>query len=164
MLRVRRKHELGFSLVEVMAVIVIVGILVALALPRFRLFVATARQAEAHANLGIIASLQQTYYLKYNKHYENTSLKMGNGGDSGTCTDDVNSEKNLLGFRSVNCANLRYTYTVATSGVGKALNDDGPSGKEIYPGCTGAGKDDEWTIDSKRVLTHTKNVIEQCKD
>lgn len=164
MLRVRQKHELGFSLVEVMAVIVIVGILVALALPRFRLFVATARQAEAHSNLGIIASLQQTYYLKYNKHFTESGFKMGKGADGGTCADTANSEKNLLGFRSVNCEKLRYTYTVDASFVGKALNDGSTSGLDIYPGCTATSKKDEWRINSKRELKHEDNVIEDCKD
>ena len=150
MLRARQKHSLGFSLVELMAVVVIVGILVSLALPRFRLFIATARQAEAHANLGIIASLQQTYYLKFDKYFT-AGLSMGDG----TCEDSA--QQNELGFRNVNCAKLRYKYS-ATSGGGEA-KASGASPREIYPNCP---KEDTWTIDDKRVLKQTKNVIKEC--
>ena len=153
MLRARQKHLLGFSLVELMAVVVIVGILVSLALPRFRLFIATARQAEAHANLGIIASLQQTYYLKHNKHF--AGLDMGGG----TC--GATAEKNELGFRNVNCAKLRYKYSATTSGGGSA-NADGASGREIYPNCT--GKADKWSIGVTRELKHEENVITLCHE
>lgn len=152
MLRARQKHSLGFSLVELMAVVVIVGILVSLALPRFRLFIATARQAEAHANLGIIASLQQTYYLKYDKYFT-SGLSMGDG----TC--GLSAEKNELGFRNVNCDKLRYKYS-ATSGGGEA-KASGANPREIYPNCA---KPDNWSIDDKRVLKHETNVIKTCHE
>jgi len=156
MLRARQKHSLGFSLVELMAVVVIVGILVSLALPRFRLFIATARQAEAHTNLGIIASLQQTYYLKYNAYF--SGLDMGGGGAS-TC--GASKENNALGFRNVNCAKLRYKYT-SSGGGGVATNTGSDNNLLIYPNCS--GKIDTWTIDDKRELKQTANVITGCHE
>ncbi len=58
------QNLLGFSLVELMAVLAVVGTLVALALPRYRLYVARGRQAEAVHNLAHINTLQKSYNLK----------------------------------------------------------------------------------------------------
>ena len=55
----------GFSLVELMAAVAVVAILVSLALPRYRAFIARARTSEAKTNLGIIYGLQQTYKAEF---------------------------------------------------------------------------------------------------
>ena len=60
----RQLRWLGFSLVELMVVVAVIGILVSLALPRFRTFVARSRMAEATTNLGVIQSLQKSYMLE----------------------------------------------------------------------------------------------------
>lgn len=154
----------AFTIVELMAATVIVSVLVALALPRFRLFIATARQAEAHANLGIIASLQQSYHLEYSEYHE--GLNMGGGQASAKCGQTSIAElKNTLGFRSTNCNKLRYTYeSKRSSSANDTAKNDGttPSERLIYPNCT--GKKDQWVIGKGRDLEHhaTENVIKQC--
>ena len=151
----KQKKFFAFSLVELMAAVAIVGILVALALPRYRLFIATSRQAEAQSNLGIIATLQQTYQLKYDGKHFTDSFNMGQGG-GGSCQDA--NQKNELGFRVVDCGKLRYTYNAAT--FGSAKNDGANNSLLIYPGCTGSA--DEWSITKERVLTNTDKIIEKC--
>ena len=151
------KKIFGFTLVELMAALAVVMVLVALALPRFRLFIATARQAEAQSNLGIIASLQQTYQLKYNGNYFDTNFDMGKGKAGGDCLDA--NQKNELGFRVVNCRKLRYTYNPTSSGGGEAEND-GNQVLKIYPNCSGSI--DKWSITDGRVLKNNSNIIEAC--
>src|SRR5690606_24815105 len=51
-----------FSLVELMIVVAIIGILAAVAVPRFQNFQAKAKQAEAKNNLSHIYTLQQAYF------------------------------------------------------------------------------------------------------
>ena len=59
---VLRQGQSGFSLVELMIVVAIIGILSALAVPRFQSFQAKARQSEAKNNLSHIYTLEQSYY------------------------------------------------------------------------------------------------------
>ena len=54
----------GFTLVELLAALAIVGVIATLALPRYRAQVARARQAEATTSLGTIRDLQKTYYYE----------------------------------------------------------------------------------------------------
>lgn len=153
----RYKQTSGFTLVELMAVVTVLMVLVSIALPRYRLFVASSRQAEAQANLGIIASLQQSYQLKYDGNYY-AGFNMGRGA-SGDCTDAT--QKNLLGFRVIDCTKLRYSYAPNSSdGGGAAINDGSKPHLLIYPKCTGST--DDWAIDDKRTLYHNNNIIEGC--
>ena len=156
----KAQRSVGFTLVELLAAVAIVGVLVTLAVPRFRVFIAKARQSEASINLGIIAKLQQSYYNEYGKYYNESSFKMGKGGGGGSCpTTNVNE----LGFRTIKCSKLRYTYTSRSGGGGGAIND-GLTTNHIYPGCSGAGKVDEWHISIERDLTNHQNVIKKCQD
>jgi len=57
-----RKNKKGFTLVELMIVVVILGILAAIAIPLYMKFVQSAKAGEARLNLGKIASLLERYY------------------------------------------------------------------------------------------------------
>jgi type IV pilus assembly protein PilE len=62
--RLITKGSPGFSLTELMVVLVIIGILTLLALPRFSTVITRARMVEARTMLSHAHTLQQTY------HYE----------------------------------------------------------------------------------------------
>ncbi|SVC71612.1 uncharacterized protein METZ01_LOCUS324466 [marine metagenome] len=62
------RYTKGVTLVELMIVIVIVGILAALALPNYRQYVAKAKRNEAKAALMQIATLQERFYLQNNTY------------------------------------------------------------------------------------------------
>lgn len=51
----------GFSLIELMVVVAIVGILATMALPQLKGFMGRARQAEAKTNLGQVFSLEKAW-------------------------------------------------------------------------------------------------------
>ena len=163
----------GFSLVELMAVVTIVGVLVALALPRFRTFIARSRMAEAINNLAVIDRLQKSYNLRHmslgdgkdDVWWTSSSgdIIMGMGGATAQC--DPANLKNGLGFRVEDCTKLRYLYKTSGAASDEAENQgNSPQGLAIYPGC-GTGVD-TWvnhrnTGSSK--LEHKDDIIEYCK-
>ena len=58
----------GITLLELMIVVVIVGILTAIAYPNYREFAARAKRTEAMALLLEIATNQERFYLQYNRY------------------------------------------------------------------------------------------------
>lgn len=64
------REEAGFSLTELLVVLVIIGILALLAIPRFLGLTTRAKAAEAKANLSHLYTLQQTYYFEHDRYAE----------------------------------------------------------------------------------------------
>lgn len=55
------KGQNGFTLIELMIVVAIIGILAAIAIPNFKNYSKRARQSEAKQELGNIRTLQEVY-------------------------------------------------------------------------------------------------------
>ena len=163
----------AFSLPELVAVIVIVGILVTLGVHQYRSFIANGRQAEAKLNLKAIADLQETY--KYAKEkYSGLAKTNGVGAfASDKCAGtDGNQMKNELGFRPSNCSKLRYGYWWTVGTISQQYADARAyaestirDSKLIYPGCK---KKDKWTLKTKIKEMHqgsgdADSVIKKCE-
>ena len=63
-----RKRFHGFSLMEVMIVVVIIGTLAALAYPNLEKYLKRARQTEAKTNLSAIYTAQKIYYTLHQSY------------------------------------------------------------------------------------------------
>jgi type IV pilus assembly protein PilA len=55
----------GFSLIEVMVVVAIIGVLAAIAIPNYKGFHCKAKQSEAKVQLGAIRTAQKTYWSEH---------------------------------------------------------------------------------------------------
>lgn len=60
----RDKSRAGFTLVEIIVVLVILAILAAFTIPAMMGFVAESREAEAKQNLGLTARVMQTIFIE----------------------------------------------------------------------------------------------------
>jgi type IV pilus assembly protein PilA len=62
------KGKKGFTLIELMIVVAIIGILAAIAIPNFLKFQAKSKQSEAKSNLGAIFTGEVAYFGEANKY------------------------------------------------------------------------------------------------
>lgn len=59
------RNSKGFSLVELMVVVAIIGILAAIAVPNFQRFTAKAKQSEAKSNLSAVYSAERAFFSEW---------------------------------------------------------------------------------------------------
>lgn len=62
------KNNKGFSLVELMVVVAIIGILSSIAIPSINKYIARARQSEAKANLSLIYTSNKAFFAEFNAY------------------------------------------------------------------------------------------------
>ncbi len=129
----RVRNRRGFTLIELMIVVVIIGILASMAIPRYMQATAKSRQSEAKGILKQIYVMEQTY-----RQENDVFLACAGPADF-----------NLIGVELPIVA--RYTYSVALNGTGFTatatynLDDDATI--------------DTWTIDDQGRLVNTVNDV-----
>ena len=151
----------GFSIVELLAAVAIVGVIATLALPRYRSQVARSRQAEAKTNLGTIHKLQKIYATESELDFSPPRTPARHAGLNygiDKCGDTASESLNGLGFRLTECSKSRYRY-ITDGGNDCAQSDGSLDQGKVYPGCTA---NDVWHMSNIGKLTHTHDVIKSC--
>ena len=176
MRRVRVGSERGFSLIELMIVVAIIGILATIALPNFQKFQRRARQSEAKGMLSGIYTAQKSFAAEWE----------GYSGDLGAIGYAPEGQIRYDGSAGGASYPSAYPATAARPGLtsvqGMCGGADAPdcnwvglggslpgglvSGTTVAAGFTaGAGGDlggrqpDHWTIDQARELVNTQSGL-----
>src|SRR5579862_6224294 len=87
MKRLKMKH--GFTLIELMIVVAIIGILAAIAIPQFANLVSKSQEGRTKANLGTIRSELSIYYGDTEGWYPTTANSLGDLTASGKYLQNV---------------------------------------------------------------------------
>lgn len=171
----KKNSNKGFSLIELMIVVAIIGILTAVSLPTFKNFQRRARAMEAKTGLAAIWVAQKTFFSEYGNYYTNLEavgyLPEGQmlyviGFDSpggiqpttlpSSATSDENMNTQLICAVSSNCVTSLGTISagvdLATYGS-FTVNSNGTEFLIGAAGVIGGVVDDVWS------MTHAKQMI-----
>jgi type IV pilus assembly protein PilA len=123
----RIRNRKGFTLVELMIVVAIIGILAAIAIPNFLQFRLKAKTSEAKSNLGAIRSTEVAYFAEWNFYIGNEAANPGTGTLDGAKRPwDTNTTFSIIGFAPE--GQVYYDYALLPAGTTFNLQSAGFSG------------------------------------
>jgi type IV pilus assembly protein PilA len=127
---IKKKKEKGFTLIELMIVVAIIGILAAIAIPNFMRYQAKAKQSEAKANLGSIYTSEITFRAESDRFAQTIA--------------------GILDWAAA--GSTRYAYTM-TNAATTTFTADATSNIDAD------GTIDGWQIRENKTLTNTTNDV-----
>jgi prepilin-type N-terminal cleavage/methylation domain-containing protein len=133
------RSQKGFTLIELMIVVVIIGILAALAIPRFMRATTKSKQSEAKNILKQIYAMERAYRQEYDTYW----------GQGVVASAAAQTALGRIGVDIMSTA--RYTYTITTADASNLL----------VTATSGILDDDvavdTWTMNDNGVLTCTSD-------
>ena len=171
--------QYGFTLIELMIVVGIIGLLVAIAIPKFVRYQAKARQSEAKFALAGVFGLENAFYSEYSSYIgdlnaigyqpEGNKRFYGIGWDTCSATGSVTGYAGAMGNCFIPAVNIPSGWNIFPSTAigpwpaaglaapfGALINSQGfiaVAAGQIQDDMSGPLADgDYWTIDSNKTL------------
>jgi type IV pilus assembly protein PilA len=157
----------GFTLIELMIVVGIIGILVAIAAPNFNRYQAKARQSEAKIGLAAIYSAEKSFFTEYSV-YDDACDAIGYtpegqkrlyaigwsvvGNSANAVAVGFAGGSNTAGYSTLNPPYTAIALSALTSAAIANLNFTAEAAGRI---SNGTGTNDEWTINDTKVIKNT---------
>ena len=124
----RTRSQAGFTLIELMIIVVIVGILATVAYPNYRDYMTRTRRSEAHAFIADAAARQETYFSNCQSYAASvTNPSNCCGAACGLGFASANSESGIyqLGIAAGATGALTTSYVLTATAQGAQAADDG---------------------------------------
>lgn len=127
MSRLLNKQSKGFTLIELMIVVAIIGILAAIAIPQFLSYTMKAKTSEAKTNIGSIRTNEVAYKASNNVYYKCSQNPSSVPGEtkSSDWINDGTTGFNEIGFEPA--GDVYYSYLVPTGASDPGTSISSPS-------------------------------------
>jgi type IV pilus assembly protein PilE len=125
-----KNKQKGFTLIEIMIVVAILGILVAVAVPSYVEYVRKGHRADAKVELLRLAQMQESYFVQNLSYAKDLTTGAGGLGLGATVTSEkgkytitVDSKDNGGGACTGLAADACTTFTLTATRAGSQVND-----------------------------------------
>ena len=108
------KNERGYTIMELLVVIVIIGVLAAIGVPAYNNMTTRARKTACDANKRTIATAVGMYYADYEKYPDN-------GADPSTLAD-AGGNRYIENVATLVCPTDKSAYTIVNDGTNVSVN------------------------------------------
>jgi type IV pilus assembly protein PilA len=183
-----KKSQAGFSLVELMVVVAIIGVLASIAVPSINKYLAKARQTEAKTSLSSLYTSEKAFFAEYTAYHgmfgavgyaPEGKLRYNVGFTTVTSEAGVSNGYNAtppapgnVRTTSAYCGTTGVIGTAGCTVLNGATNATAPAvpaagtitvntftAAAIARITTSAGADDIWTMDQNKELRNTQDGI-----
>ena len=169
------KGQKGFTLIELMIVVAIIGILAAIAIPNFLAYQARSRQSEARTNLGAIFVSEVAFFGENNRYSEFATIGFTLAGTGNRYTYRSPNNAGTGGSSGAQGADIFFTLAGSQTSGGTNVADPGgtqASGATL-PGAGVAGAFtatasgnidgdatvDHWYVNDVKAITNDLNDV-----
>jgi len=150
------KEKKGFTLIELMIVVAIIGILAAIAIPNFLRFQARSKQSEAKQNLGAIYTAYTSYFSDWNTYPSQTAVENQADGSTIQCLSVADWQPKGQTRYTYECNDyVAYPNTMGVAIAACAVTSLGDAYGFTVAACGNIDNDDyldEWQINDQKVI------------